>query len=170
MKTPLDNDLNKGYEAFNQEHDHLRQKLMASLPDSTKQHKQTPWVSHTRDFIRGTIMKSRITKIAVAAAVIIVAVMISISQFGGPIDGASVAWADVIETLENDIKSTNTIHILMTLSTVTPRLGENGEVESVEPHIIKGECWLRRNPFAGKMVLEGEQTICPSDMLNPGIF
>jgi len=103
------------------------------------------------------IMKSPITKLAVAA-VIIVAIMIGISQFGGPIDGASVAWADVIEKLENDIKSTNTIHVLLTLFTTVPKLSENGEVKSVEPYIIKGECWLRRNPFAGKSVLEGEQT------------
>ena len=33
MKLPLDNDLNKAYEAFNQKHDQLRDKLMASLPD-----------------------------------------------------------------------------------------------------------------------------------------
>jgi len=161
-KTPLDNELNKAYEAFNQDHDHLRQTLMASLPKPCKEHKQAGWIAHMRQFVGDTIVKSRIIKIAAAATVIIVAVMIGISQFGGPIDGASVAWADVIETLENDIKSTNTIHILMTLrmtlSTVTPRLGENGEVESEEPHIVRGECWLRRNPFAGKSVLEGDQT------------
>ena len=40
MKTPLDNDLNKVYESFNQNHDHLRQTLMASLPDRSKQHKR----------------------------------------------------------------------------------------------------------------------------------
>jgi len=40
------------------------------------------------------IMKSRITKMA-AAAVIIIAAITGINQFGGSIDGASVAWADV---------------------------------------------------------------------------
>ncbi len=40
------------------------------------------------------IMKSRITRIA-AAAVIVVAVMIVIQQFGVPIDVTNVAWADV---------------------------------------------------------------------------
>lgn len=39
-------------------------------------------------------MKSPITKLA-AAAVIIIAVLIGIHQFGSSIDGASVAWADV---------------------------------------------------------------------------
>jgi len=47
-----------------------------------------------------TIMKSPITKLA-AAAVIIIAVLIGINQFGGSIDGASVAWADVAERFES---------------------------------------------------------------------
>ena len=107
--------------------------------------------------LRRTIMKSPITKLA-AAAVIIIAALIGVHQFGGSIDGASVAWADVIEKLEHDIKSTNTIHVLLTMRTAVPKRSENGEVASVEPYIIKGEYWLRRNPFAGKSVLEGEQT------------
>ena len=103
------------------------------------------------------IAKSPITKLAIAAAILIVA-LIGINQLGGSIDGASVVWAGVIEKLESDIKSTNTIHILMTLNTVMPKPGENGKVESIEPYIVKGDYWLRRNPLAGKMVLGGEQT------------
>ncbi|HEW79710.1 MAG TPA: hypothetical protein ENH34_07100 [Phycisphaerales bacterium] len=45
------------------------------------------------------IMKSPITKLA-TAAVIIIAVMIGINQFGGSIDGASVVWADVVKNVE----------------------------------------------------------------------
>ena len=45
------------------------------------------------------IMKSRITKLA-AAAVIIIAAMIGINQFGGSINGASVAWAELAQHLE----------------------------------------------------------------------
>ena len=41
-----------------------------------------------------TIMKSRITKLAVAAA-IVMAVLIGINQFGGSIDLGNVAWAEV---------------------------------------------------------------------------
>ena len=44
-------------------------------------------------------MKSRITKLA-AAAVIIIAVMIGINRFGGSIDGASVAWGEVVKKVE----------------------------------------------------------------------
>ena len=46
-----------------------------------------------------TIMKSRITKLAVAAGVIIV-VLIGISQFGGSIDGASVAFGQIKQAVE----------------------------------------------------------------------
>ncbi len=47
-----------------------------------------------------TIMKSPITKLAAAAAVII-AVLVGIHQFGGSTDGASVAWADVVNPILN---------------------------------------------------------------------
>ena len=40
------------------------------------------------------IMKTRITKLA-AAAVIVIAVLVGINQLGGSVDGASVAWGDV---------------------------------------------------------------------------
>ena len=45
------------------------------------------------------IMKSKIAKLAVAACVII-AVVIGVNQLGGSIDGASVAWGEVLELIE----------------------------------------------------------------------
>lgn len=45
-----------------------------------------------------TIMKSGITKLA-AAAVIIIAVLIGIHQFGGSIDGANPAFADIVRPI-----------------------------------------------------------------------
>ena len=45
------------------------------------------------------IMKSRITKLAVAA-VVIIGIVFGVNYFGGSIDGASVAFADVIEKLD----------------------------------------------------------------------
>ena len=99
MKTPLDNDLNKVYESFNQNHNHLRQTLMASLPKSIKQHKRAGRISHTLAFIGETIMRSRITKLATAAGIII-AVMVGINYLGGSPDGASVAWGDIVKRVE----------------------------------------------------------------------
>ncbi|MHC4543565.1 MAG: hypothetical protein ACYTDW_02305 [Planctomycetota bacterium] len=100
MKTPLDNDLTKVYEAFNQKHDQLRESLMASLPSTSKQHKQRSKFAHIGAFIGDTIMKSRMTKLA-AAAVIIIAVLIGINHFGGSIDGSGIAWADVVKPILN---------------------------------------------------------------------
>lgn len=95
MKTPLDNDLNKVYEAFSQNHDHLRQTLTASLFDRSKQHKEIGWINCVRLFIGGTIMKSRITQLA-AAAMIIIVVVVGIHQIGG----TGVVLADVLERIE----------------------------------------------------------------------
>lgn len=46
------------------------------------------------------IMKSKITKLA-AAAMIIVAIIIGVNQFGGSIDLATIAFADISEAMEN---------------------------------------------------------------------
>ncbi len=45
------------------------------------------------------IMRSKMTKFAVAA-VILIAVLIGINQFGGSIDGTTVAWAEVIKNID----------------------------------------------------------------------
>ena len=100
MKTPLDNDLNEAYEAFNHDHDRLRQTMMASLPSRSKAHKQTSKIAHIRAFIGDTIMKNRITKLA-AAAVIIIAVVIGVNQFEGSIDMTTIAFADISEAMKN---------------------------------------------------------------------
>lgn len=100
MKTPLDNDLNKMYESFNQNHNHLRQKLMASLPDSSKQYKRTGQINHALAFIGDTIMKNRITKLA-AAAVIVVCVLLStilLDKTGAPAFGMDEVMAAVAKT------------------------------------------------------------------------
>lgn len=98
MKTPLNNNLDKVYEPFNQNHNHLRQKLMSSLPDSTKQQKQAGRISQVIAFTRGTIMRSKITKFA-AAAVIIIALTFGI-KLVSKLDMANVAWADVVQKVE----------------------------------------------------------------------
>jgi len=49
------------------------------------------------------IMQSRMTKLA-AAAVIIIAVLIGVHYLGGSIDGASVAWAQVVEQINKHTK------------------------------------------------------------------
>jgi hypothetical protein len=58
----------------------------------------TPVKKQTKATERIKIMKN-LAKIAAAAAIIIAA-LIGISRFGGSIDGASVAWADVLNVME----------------------------------------------------------------------
>ena len=48
------------------------------------------------------IMTSRITKLTAAAAIVIAAlVVVGVYRFGGTIDGASIAWADVVKPILN---------------------------------------------------------------------
>ncbi len=58
---------------------------------------------------RRIIMKSKITKLA-TAAVIVIAVLIGINQFGGSIDGSSVAWADIQKAL-GEVNWMHLVHI-----------------------------------------------------------
>lgn len=110
MKTPLDNDLRKVYDAFNQKHNQLRESLMASLPDRSKQHKWARQINHALAFTGDTIMRSRITKLAAAAGLIIV-VLIGIHQFGGSLDGTSVAFA--LEHAVEALKHVENKHMVM---------------------------------------------------------
>jgi len=105
MKTPLDNDLDRLYEAFHEDHDRLRQTLLASLPDRCKTHKEAGRIVYVRQFIRGTIMRSKIAKLA--AAVIVIAVLLGVHYFGGSLDGGSAVYAAAIKALQN----IHTVHI-----------------------------------------------------------
>lgn len=67
------------------------------LDEQSKQKTSKPSID--RPDIWRLIMRSKITKLTVAA-VIIIAAMVVINQFGGSIDGSSVAWADVVERVE----------------------------------------------------------------------
>ena len=123
MKTPLDNDLNKAYEAFNQDHDRLRKSLMDSLADASKQHKQRSKIAHIGAFIGDTIMKSRITKFGSAAAIIFC--VLGLLVFFG---NGETLYAQVIKAIEN----ARTIHA------VTKNL-DNGQWEK------NTEVWYDQN-------------------------
>lgn len=81
------------FEAPDEKHrDSLSKELLNAFP----RHRLQPTVPTVR--VWRIIMKSRMTKYA-AAAVIIIAVLIGIKQFGGSIDGGSVVWADVLKQI-----------------------------------------------------------------------
>ena len=85
------------------------------------------------------IMKSRITKLAVAA-IVIFAVFISVNHFGGSIDGTSVAFAEVVQ----QIRQARTV-----MFTTEVKIGE--QVMRIEN--IRKEPGLKRTVMAGGLVV-----------------
>ncbi|UCG57137.1 MAG: hypothetical protein JSU70_20010, partial [Phycisphaerales bacterium] len=67
MSGQLDDHLNKAYEAFNQDHDVLREDLLRTLPAHHRQASHVHLPSRVYGLLGGTIMRSRITKITAAA-------------------------------------------------------------------------------------------------------
>jgi hypothetical protein len=74
--------------------DSLRRQMLSVFQQTQK----TPPHPPSWQIIGRTIMKKPITKLT-AAAVIIIAVLIGINQFGGKLDGTSTAWADALERI-----------------------------------------------------------------------
>jgi outer membrane lipoprotein-sorting protein len=99
MNARLDENLDKAYESFTQHHDALRDALMASLPESATQEKRSGVVLRLRRFTGGLTMNSKITRIAIAAAVVIAA-LIGFHYLGGSPIAPAVAWAEVLENVE----------------------------------------------------------------------
>lgn len=96
MKMALDKDLTVMYEAFEKNHNELRQSLIASLPDRVEQHEHAGGTGRVLAFVGDTIMRSRITKLA-AAAVVIIAVCAGVFHFvGGSADFSTIGWAQVV--------------------------------------------------------------------------
>ena len=102
MKTPLDKELDKAYEAFSQDHEHLRENLMSSLAECSKEPKQPNKFDYVWSLIGSTFLKSRITKLAVAA-VIILAVGLLLNYQGTE---EEVNSAGVVENAKNPAELT----------------------------------------------------------------
>ncbi len=99
MSARLDENLDTAYESFRQDHDALRNALMASLPESATQEKRSGVVMRLRRFTGGFAMNSRIAKLTAAAA-IVVTVLLGLHHLGGSPMGATIAWADVLKNVE----------------------------------------------------------------------
>lgn len=85
-------------------------------------------------------MKSPITKVAVAAA-IIVAVLVGINQFSANIDLASFAFADVLENVRNS----KTLTFLIRAKELEPPIMK---VMVVDPHLLRFEFLSEQMPDA----------------------
>ena len=85
-----------------------------------------------RLYIGRIIINSKITKFA-AAAVIIIAALIGINQFGGSTDGAGVAWAEVLEQIYN----ARTVTYKQTIE--TEELTFTSNIMLMEPSLMRSE-------------------------------
>jgi hypothetical protein len=141
MKTPLDDNLKKIYEAFSRDHDRLRETLMASLPD-----RLPAKTIHIRKFIGDTIIKSRITKLA-AVAVIIIAVLISMHYFGGSIDTTSATWGNVLEYVEQ----VSTVVFRITVISTVP--GKDKPVEGQAVVYVSSEYGTRSDQYIDNKIV-----------------
>ncbi|MFZ2146075.1 MAG: hypothetical protein WAV28_02550 [Sedimentisphaerales bacterium] len=149
MKTPLDNDLNKVYELFEQNHDHLRETLMASLPVRSEQRKGNRLINLVQLCTGGATMRIRITKLA-AAAVVIIAVLVGMHWIGSSIDGTSLAFGEVLENLAR----VQTLHARLITN------GKESEVWAKRPNM------LRFDYTDGKYEISNGPTIWVVDVKN----
>jgi len=76
-----------------------------------------------------TIMKSRMTKWAAAAAVIIIAVIVGINHFIGPVNVTSVALADVLERIEQAQAFMYKMRVTTSVGMFTGKPAETIEIE-----------------------------------------
>ncbi|MHC4131102.1 MAG: hypothetical protein ACYSSP_07920 [Planctomycetota bacterium] len=110
------------------------------------------------------IMKSKITKLT-AAAVIIIAVLIGIKQFGGSIDGAGVAWgalAEKIESFESVV-----FHLTANVKMQNLPQGQTPKTETIayysSEHGSRAECYMN-DKLSFTMYLNPKENIFVSVM------
>jgi hypothetical protein len=82
----------------NPEHKQELRRQMLSVFNQAEHEPSSPVIAFQT--LRSLVMKSSITKLATAAAIIVV-VGVGIHYLGGSIDGASVAWSQVVEQLNS---------------------------------------------------------------------
>ncbi len=110
-----------------------------------------------------TIMKSKITRLA-AAAVIIVAVIISMKYFGGSIDGATPAWAidQTIKALEGThncvISGTNNDYLRSMPFECQIKFDDCLRYKTdAEVYVIKADIWHLYEPAYGEVIVRKDR-------------
>lgn len=99
MNARWDENLDQAYERFRQNHEALRDALLAALPTNTNREKRLGAADRLRQFMGGVIMEKRMTKLAVAAALLL-AVLLGLHYLGGSPVGTTVAWAEVLQNMD----------------------------------------------------------------------
>jgi len=102
MNAPRHDDLKEIYEIFTQDHDRLRESMMASLRTLPPTHKQLPWTHAIPGRIGATILRKKMTRL-VAAAMIAMVIILGVRTTNG-----ARAWADVVKAL-SDVNDIHTV-------------------------------------------------------------
>ena len=125
-------------------------------------------------------MKSKITKFAAAAAIII-AVFIGVHYLGGSIDGASVAWAGVLENIRNSktltflVRTTEDGPPIMKIMLIDPHYlrVEFLSEHMPEPPVVGGQIWIVDANKAQSLILNIIKKSCkiyPADQKMVDIY
>ena len=96
MSERMNDELRQAHELYRQNHDRLRNELMASLPEQTPEPATRSWVGRGWQWTGETKMRRHIRSLAAAAAIIVFAFLAGTTLFKG---AGSVVFADVIQPL-----------------------------------------------------------------------
>lgn len=99
MNARSDDRWDKAYGSFRQDHDRLRDALMASLPTRAARRKRPGTTARFCQFIGDVTMNGRMIKIAAALAIVAV-LLLGIHYSGGSLGGASVAWGEIAKNMD----------------------------------------------------------------------
>ena len=92
MSEPFDDELRQAHEPFRQNHDRLRDELMASLPEPTPEPTRVGWVGRGWQWIGETTMRRRLLGTsAVAASMVLAATGIWVFLLAAPAPSAAAA-------------------------------------------------------------------------------
>ena len=100
-------------------------------------------------------MKMKMTKLA-AAAVIIIGILFGLNLIGIPIDGASVAWAELVERVE---QSHNEYHTELLLAMEEKNLEKVGFYADTLSEFWQQLCWLAKKKLNPELQDQLEQSV-----------
>ncbi len=100
MSEQFENSLTEAHEAFNRDHQALRETLMKALPKSPSRPGPPGSAARLWRLVGGRTSTARIARTAAAAAAVIVAVMAGTRWFDASLDGVSVALASMRKAVD----------------------------------------------------------------------
>ena len=100
MNEQFENSLTEAHEAFNRDHQALRESLMKALPKSPSRPRPPGSAVRLWRLVGGGTTTARIARTAAAAAAVIVAIMAGMQWSSNSLDGVSAAFADMKQAVD----------------------------------------------------------------------